>query len=100
MGHKSSPMPLVLDLLRHGEAEASHPSGDGERPLTPRGEQCIRSLGTRLGRERWRPSRVFSSPLRRAVDSALIATREAGVTTPVETLEDLGADQDPEDVMQ
>ena len=100
MGHKSSPMPLVLDLLRHGEAEPTQPSGDDERPLTPRGEQYIRSLGTRLGRERWRPSRVFSSPLKRARDSALIATREAGLATPVETLEDLGANQDPGDVMR
>jgi phosphohistidine phosphatase SixA len=93
-------MPLVLDLLRHGEAEPSHPSGDDERPLTARGEQCICALGMRLGGERWRPTRIFSSPIKRARDSALIATREAGLATPVETLEVLGANQDPGDVMR
>jgi len=92
-------MPLVLDLLRHGEAEAQHPSGDDERPLSARGEQSTRRLGARLARETWRPGRVLSSPLKRALDTARNVTREAGVAIPIETLGALGANQDPAEVV-
>lgn len=74
-------MALVLDLLRHGEAEPSTPAGDDGRRLTPAGRAAIAALARRLLRVDWRPDRAFASPLLRAVETAsLVLVDVPGVT--------------------
>jgi phosphohistidine phosphatase len=61
----------VIWLLRHGEAADGSP--DGERPLTPKGEEQARNAGAALralGREL---SACLSSPKVRAADTARLA---------------------------
>jgi len=91
-------MPFVLDLLRHGAAEPSNPAGDRARALTPAGERILRLLGARLARAGWRPDRVCASPWRRAVDSARIVTRAAGLAVEPEVLGALAPETAPDDL--
>jgi phosphohistidine phosphatase len=88
-------MPLILDLLRHGEAAATGTGGDAERPLTPRGEDMIRGIAARLG-DTATPERVFSSPLKRALQSASILASGIGLEAAVEELDELTPEHDPE----
>jgi phosphohistidine phosphatase len=90
-------VPLVLDLLRHGEAHPSDASGDAMRPLAEAGIRALRGLAAQLREQGWRPERVFASPLRRAVESAQIVIVELPVT--IETMAALSPDQEPEDVL-
>jgi phosphohistidine phosphatase len=59
-------MPLVIDILRHGEAEPTSPAGDAGRALAEAGVRQIRALARRLAAEGWRPDVALSSPLLRA----------------------------------
>lgn len=98
-------MPLVLELLRHGEAAASSPDGDAGRPLTPRGAEAIDRLARHLAR---RPAwdRVLVSPLRRARETAAIMIRpyaEGSPNGPVpvaEVTEALLPDAEPADLVR
>jgi phosphohistidine phosphatase len=89
------PVPLVLDLLRHGEAASAAGGPDQERRLTPGGEAAIRRLAERLAPEPERPARVFSSPARRALDTAAILLRGLGLEIPIEELEELTPEHAP-----
>jgi phosphohistidine phosphatase SixA len=92
---------LTLELLRHGEA-APAVGSDAERPLTARGQRTVRSLGERLARERWRPDRLFTSPYRRARDTADLLVGSAGVALlplGVEELEELAGAHEPRAVL-
>ncbi len=68
-----------LLLIRHGPAEP-RPTGlvglvDAERRLTAEGRERTTRVGDGLRRLEWRPSRIYSSPLVRAKETAqLIAT--------------------------
>lgn len=93
-------MPLVLDLLRHGSAALYDPGGDAARPLTARGARDLQDLGERLAREGWRPDRVFTSALLRAIDSARIVTVAAGVDPPSERLAELAPEGTPSGVIE
>ncbi len=68
-------MALILDLVRHGHAEASSPTGDEGRRLSERGRGDIARLAGRLRAEGPAPSRVFTSPLVRARETASILIR-------------------------
>jgi phosphohistidine phosphatase len=92
-------VPLFLNLLRHGEAAPTGTGGDAARPLAARGEQTIRKLSQRLARDGWSPDVVFSSPLRRARDTALILTRGLGLEPPIVTLTELKGEAEPESVV-
>lgn len=72
-------MPLVFDLLRHGEAVAAGPGGDAGRRLSPDGIGALRRLGQRLAVMAWRPDAAYTSPLLRAVESAALILESAGV---------------------
>ncbi|MBI5710825.1 MAG: phosphohistidine phosphatase SixA [Candidatus Eisenbacteria bacterium] len=93
-------MAIVIELLRHGLALPAAPGGDGERPLSPAGERAITRLAERLARTGWQPDRVFSSPLRRALDTARILSRAARVQVRVEMLHELGPEAQPGDVIE
>ena len=64
----------MLDLVRHGKAESSSPDGDFGRRLTAEGPLALRELGRRILASGLAPTRVFSSPLVRARESARILT--------------------------
>ncbi len=62
-------------LLRHGETDWNIQrrfQGSRDTPLNGNGERQAREVSPRV--RRWRPERVLSSPLRRALETALIAT--------------------------
>ena len=64
----------ITYLARHGETEWSlsgRHTGLTDLPLTPRGEQDARELGTRLAR--LDISRIFTSPLQRASRTCALA---------------------------
>jgi phosphohistidine phosphatase len=61
----------VIWLLRHGEAADGSP--DGERPLTPKGEEQARNAGAALRAMGIELSACLSSPKVRAADTARLA---------------------------
>lgn len=93
-------MAIVLELLRHGLALPASPGGDRERPLSPGGEQAVAQLAAHLARTGWQPDRAFTSPLRRAVDTARIVCGAAGAPVRIETLRELEPDARPADVLE
>jgi phosphohistidine phosphatase SixA len=92
------PVPLRVDLLRHGLASPADGVGDGARALAPEGVATATALGTRLGRLKWRPERAYTSPLRRAAETAALVLGAAGVELVAEVLPELEPERDPEDV--
>lgn len=92
-------MSILLDVLRHGAALPCGEGGDRQRTLAPRGVRCLTALAERLRGEGWRPDRAFSSPLRRARDSAQIVLQGAEAAVPIEVLEALEPDAEPSEVL-
>ncbi len=92
-------MAMTLDLLRHGSAVGSAPGGDRQRRLTPEGMRGLEALAEHLLGLGWRPDRAFSSPVRRAQDSAAIVMRGATEPRAVEVLEALEPDAEPSEVL-
>jgi len=93
-------VPLILELLRHGEAFTHSEGGDAERALTPRGEDDARGLACQLAEEDWSPDRVFASPYARAQRTARLVLVDAGSTAAIESLDELTPDRDPEEVLE
>lgn len=89
------PAPLVLDLLRHGQALPGSPTGDHGRPLAPTGRLTLERLGARLEREGARYDCVLASPLVRATQSAAAVLGAFPTHPPVETLGELAPDSTP-----
>lgn len=73
----ASTVPLVLWLLRHGEAEDGPP--DAERRLTEKGERQSRAAGVALARLGARLDACLTSPKARAAETARIACEPLGV---------------------
>jgi phosphohistidine phosphatase len=96
---ESAGVPLVIDLIRHGEALPAGAAGDDSRPLAPSGRAAIERLRDRLAGEGWDPDRVFSSPLLRARESAEILAAAARRTPAIEVMLALTPDQDPDAVL-
>ncbi|MDQ7040960.1 MAG: histidine phosphatase family protein [Rhodothermus sp.] len=62
---------MRLYFLRHAEARPATPGQpDAERTLTEAGQQIARHLGEALRRMQLAPAAVYSSPYRRAVQTA------------------------------
>jgi phosphohistidine phosphatase SixA len=93
-------VPLVLDLLRHGEALPAADGGDAARRLSPRGERDLARLGLHLAGLRWRPDCVFTSPLVRACDSARIVLQHAAPDVIPAVMPALGPDGEPDGVVE
>jgi phosphohistidine phosphatase len=92
-------MALVIDIVRHGEAAASAPGGDAERPLTARGREAVRALAADLAAHGWAPDRVFSSPYVRARQTAEVLARHGAPGLAPVTLECLVPGADPGDLL-
>ena len=63
---------LKLLFIRHGESIGNREhrmAGHSNDGLTPEGQQQCRRLAQRLYQQRWQPSHIYTSPLRRAVES-------------------------------
>jgi phosphohistidine phosphatase len=68
-----------LWFLRHGEAVPHDATADdADRPLTPRGEDQSRAAGQALAALEVRFHAVYTSPKRRAVDTARLACEALG----------------------
>lgn len=93
-------MPLALDLLRHGNALPAFQGGDDARRLSPRGRADLERLAAHLAATGWRPDRAFASPLVRARESAVAALAGVSPALPVEVMEALRPDTDPEAVLR
>jgi len=92
-------VPLVLDVLRHGEAEPAGPAGDAGRALSTAGIRAMAELAERLAAENWRPDRIFSSPLMRARQTAEIVRGAAPGAPAIELLDELLAESEPVDAL-
>ena len=87
--------PLVLDLLRHGQALPGSATGDHGRPLAPQGRLVLERLGDRLARDGSRHDRVLASPLVRAAESAAAVLGAFARHPAVETLDALAPEATP-----
>lgn len=64
---------LKIMIFRHGEAEERRPGiPDEERRLTEKGRKDIEAVAKILP---WKPSRVYTSPLIRAIETAKIVSK-------------------------
>lgn len=66
----------LLFFVRHGVAEAAHSGTDAARGLTAKGRRRFRKF-TKLLCQSWRPARIVTSPLVRAVQTAELLARAA-----------------------
>lgn len=73
---------MLLLLVRHAQAapqdEALYPD-DSLRPLIPKGRRIHRRMSRELRRRKLVPTRIFSSPWKRAWQTARILLRETGL---------------------
>ena len=69
---------MRIYLLRHGVAEEGFGKRDSDRALTDDGKQKLRELLRTVSKARVLPSLIISSPYRRALETAKIATEELG----------------------
>lgn len=79
---RSKGMPYEFTFVRHGESQGNVDGlfqGQAEYPLTDNGFKQARLLGERWEKERVTFDRVFASPLFRAMDTALTATRKMSI---------------------
>ena len=79
---------MKLYFVRHTTAADLAPS-DAQRPLTRQGEDEARRVGITLAGFGVQPSRIFSSPMLRAQQTAGIIGRELKFVGVPETLEEL-----------
>jgi phosphohistidine phosphatase len=64
---------MKLYIMRHGPAEDHSTSGrDGDRALTPAGEDRVRDVARLLATEGEEPLAIFTSPLTRSLQTAEI----------------------------
>ena len=82
-------MPVRLDLIRHGDAVPAGSAGDASRILSAIGRRDVTRLAEEYVRRRWRPARVFVSPLLRAQETARILLDQLGGEIELETMEEL-----------
>ena len=70
---------MQIYLLRHGIAEDARPGQpDAARALTQEGKEKLRRVLRRAGAAGVRPASIVSSPLRRALETAVVAAEVLG----------------------
>jgi phosphohistidine phosphatase len=93
-------VPLVLDLVRHAQAEPPGPDGDASRALTTEGRASMASLAAHICASGSIPTRIFASPLARANQSARILAAAIAPGMSCEPLEALKPDSDPASLVE
>jgi broad specificity phosphatase PhoE len=81
--------PLKLLFVRHGQSTGNvekRMQGQGEYDLTPIGRLQATRLAHRLRAENWHPTHAYSSPLRRAMQTAEILATQIQAPGPAESL--------------
>ncbi|MBL7114699.1 MAG: phosphohistidine phosphatase SixA [Kiritimatiellae bacterium] len=94
---------MQLYLVRHGVARDISESGvlnDVDRPLSPYGEKCTRQVAAGLARLSPQVSRIISSPLLRAMQTAEIFAQALAIDGAVESCDALASEQHVEEVIQ
>lgn len=72
---------MLLFIMRHGPSEADAPSGrDFDRSLSAAGRVQTAAVARELSRRGERPTRIISSPLVRAVETAKLVQSAFGET--------------------
>ena len=74
---------MLLLLIRHAiaaEQDGEKFPDDTLRPLIPKGRRIQERMGRRLAKEGLAPERVFSSPWKRAWQTARIVLTETGLS--------------------
>lgn len=79
-------------LIRHGDAISSSPLGDAGRPLSLEGRRQAVATGRALAEHGIRPTRVWCSPLVRAVQTAELVVRSLDFEGVIEARDDLYPD--------
>jgi len=92
-------VPLLIDILRHGQAAPSSPAGDRGRPLTEDGRAELRTIADRLIAAGTTPALAFTSPLLRARQSAKIVLDAFHTKPPLQQLESLDPDATVESLL-
>jgi len=90
----------TLYLVRHGSAEPRGSLGDEKRRLTTDGRREVATAGAALQRIGVAPGRIVSSPLLRAVETAVILAGKFGFKGAPETLPEALPDADPADFLR
>ena len=93
-------MPLVLEILRHGEAEPAGAKGDSARRLSLAGRGTVGALAASLAQEGWRPDRIYSSPMLRALETAEIVRGAMPQAPAIEHLDELLPESEPGAVLE
>ena len=76
---------MRLLVIRHadaGEADPRRYPDDRDRPLTDHGRRVHRAVATALARMDLRPTRLYTSPLLRALETAAITSEVLGGPAP------------------
>jgi len=89
-------MATMLCTLRHGRATGQGP----DAALLPEGEAAVARLGRRLAREGLRPVAAYSSPYRRARETAAIVLGELACGLDPVLLEALAPDTEPAEALE
>jgi phosphohistidine phosphatase len=80
---KTSPTRIDLFILRHGEAgnRMTAVEKDSERPLTPEGRTEMQKIAKSLKAAGLQTNRIYTSPLKRAKETAEIAAKVLKIPT-------------------
>ena len=70
-----SPPSRILYIARHGRASSGGVTSDDERFLTEEGYREVEMVAHRMEKNRAKPKVVYSSPLRRAQETAAVFSR-------------------------
>lgn len=83
---------MRVTLIRHGDAISSSPLGDHGRPLSLEGRRQVAATGRALAERDVSPTRVWCSPLVRAVQTAELIVAPLDFDGVVEARDDLYPD--------
>jgi phosphohistidine phosphatase len=87
---------MDIFILRHGKAEKATPGGaDRDRALTPEGREALERVLDCASAARARPSLILSSPYRRALETAQIATERLRYDGLITTVDELTPEASP-----
>lgn len=91
---------MEIYLLRHGIAEDRAEGGDAARALTDEGRKKLRRVLETAAKAGVEPSLILSSPLKRALQTAEIASEALGYKEKIVQVEALRPESSPQDLWE